>query len=351
MDVVPGRRINGLIYVDNAGDPYTGEWRLVGTVNVNGVFGRGDVFSLQAMTAGSGLGFGRASYQMLLGRATAGVAYSHMDYDLGRQFDDLGAHGTAEVASVFGSLPLIRSRRSNLYFGAIYEDRNLVDELELFPEQGRRASARVAGLSLYGNHQDDFGGGGTNSFYVGVSFGSLDIHTPAALLIDAATARTNGSYNKLWFDVSRQQRVNDRLSFNASLSGQLASKNLDPSEDFVLGGMDGIRAYPQGEAFGDEGYLANLEAQLLLGHPSKNFAGELHLLGFIETGYVRINKNPWLDLADNDRTLSGAGIGLSWIDPGNFSARMYYAVPLGSEEAISAPHESGRFWIQAIKYF
>ena len=36
---------------------------------------------------------------------------------------------------------------------------------------------------------------------------------------------------------------------------------------------------------------------------------------------------------------------------GNFSVRTYYAVPLGSEEAMSAPHESGRFWIHAVKYF
>jgi hemolysin activation/secretion protein len=340
-----------MIYVDNAGDPYTGEWRLGGTLNVNNVFGHGDVFSLQAMTAGSGLGFGRISYQMLLGRVTAGVAYSHMDYDLGRQFDDLGAHGTAKVASVFGSLPLIRSRRSNLYAGAIYEDRDLVDELALFPDQGRHADARVAGLSLYGNHQDDLGGGGTTSFFVGVSFGTLDIRTPTALLIDNATARTNGSYDKLWFDLSRQQRVNDVLSFNASISGQWASKNLDPSEDFILGGMDGIRGYPQGEAFGDEGYLATLEAQLLLTRLSGSVAGDVHLLAFVDTGHVRINKNPWLDALDNERTLSSAGLGLSWIDAGNFSARMYYAVPLGGEEALSAPDKSGRFWIQAIKYF
>jgi hemolysin activation/secretion protein len=350
VDVVPWRRVSGMVYVDNAGNPYTGEWRLGATVNFNNLMGRGDVASLQAMTSGSGLVYGRASYQVPFGRATAGLAYSHLDYTLGRQFDALGAHGTADVASVFGSYSLIRSRRSNLILGAIYEDKRLEDELDLFPGAGRRSNARVAGLSLQGSRQDDLGAGGTSSFYVIASSGSLDILTPSARSIDAATARTNGHYGKLWFNVARLQRFTDALSVNASLTGQLASKNLDPSEKFVLGGMDGIRAYPQGEAFGDEGYLANVEARLLLGGLSARVPGDVHLLGFVEGGHVRINKDPW-DNSPNERNLSGAGVGLGWSDPGNYSVRAYYAVALGSEEAMSAPDKSGRFWLQAIKYF
>jgi hemolysin activation/secretion protein len=287
---------------------------------------------------------------MPIGRATAGVAYSHLEYQLGRQFDALGANGTADVLSVFGSYPLVRSRRSNLNLGAIYEHKRLEDELDLFPADGRRADADVAGLSLSGNRQDDFGGGGTNSFYVGVSFGTLDIRTPVALFVDQLTARTNGNYQKVWFNVARLQRVTDALSVTASLTGQLASRNLDSSEKFVLGGMDGIRGYPQGEAFGDEGYLARLEASLLLAGVSDRVAGQVHLLGFVEGGHVRINKDPW-DGSPNERDLGAAGVGVGWSDPGNFSARLYYAVPLGSEEAMSAPHESGRVWFQAIKYF
>ena len=350
IDVVPWRRVSGMVYVDNAGHPYTGEWRLGATVNFNNLMGRGDVASLQAMTSGSGLVFGRASYQVPFGRATIGAAYSHLDYQLGKQFELLGANGTADVASVFGSYALIRSRRSNLTVGAIYEDKRLEDKLGLFPADGRRANARVAGLSLHGNRQDDLGDGGTSSFYVAASSGTLDILTPSARLIDAATARTNGSYGKLWFNVARYQRFGDRLAVNASLTGQLASKNLDPSEKFVLGGMEGVRGYPQGEAFGDEGYLANVEARLLLGSFSGRVPGDVHLLGFVDAGHVTINRDPW-DNSPNERSLYAAGVGLGWSDPGNFAVRTYYAVPLGSEEAMSAPHKSGRFWIHAVKYF
>lgn len=350
VDVAPGRRVTGLVDVDNAGNPYTGEIRVGATVNLNDMAGRGDVFSLRAVTSGSGLRYGRASYQMMFGRATAGMAYSRLEYQLGRQFELLGANGTADIASVYGSLPLIRSRNSNLYVGMAYEAKRFDDRIDLFPADGRVAHAGTATASLYGNHIDDFAGGGTTAFLVSLSAGSLDIQTPAALAADAASARTNGSYQKLLFHVSRLQRVTGSLSLYAGLTGQVASKNLDPSEKLVLGGMDGIRAYPQGEAFGDEGYLLDVEARLHLAGLSARVPGDLHLLGFVDAGRVTINKDPWYT-GVNVRNLSAAGVGLSWNDPGNFAVRTYYAVKLGNEQAISAPDRAGRFWIQAVKYF
>lgn len=349
VDVAPGRRVTGSIDADNAGNPYTGEYRLGATVNLNNPLGRGDVASLRVLTSGSGLNYGRASYQMQFGRATAGVAYSKLDYELGKQFESLGAHGSADVASVYGIYPLIRSRNTNLYAGLTYDHRTFEDIIDLIPSETDR-TARVWTGNLYGNHLDSFGGGGMSTFFLSFSSGTLDIETPAALAVDAATARTNGSYNKLWVNATRLQRVTDRLSLHAGVTAQLASKNLDPSEKMVLGGMDGIRAYPQGEAFGDEGYLASLEARLLLAGLSERVPGQVHLLGFVDTGSVTINKNPWF-AGDNDRSLSATGVGLTWVDPGNFAVRTYYARKLGSEDAISAPDKSGCFWIQAIKYF
>lgn len=350
VDIAPGRRVSGFVDADNAGNPYTGENRVGGMVNVNNLLGRGDVASLRLLTSGSGLKYGLASYQMMFGRATAGVAYSHLDYELGEQFEPLGATGTAKIASVFGSVPWIRSRDTNLYTGLSFEHRRFEDRIALFPGADRDAEADVLGLSLYGDHSDQLGGGGTTRYLVNLSVGSLDILTPAARAIDAATARTDGNYTKLWFNVSRLQHITDTLSLRGSITGQLASRNLDPSEKFVLGGMDGVRGYPQGEGFGDEGLLASLEASQLLSRASAHIPGDLHLLGFVDAGHITINKDPWF-AGDNSRTLSSAGVGLSWGDPGNFLVRTYYAWSLGSEEAISAPDKSGRFWIQAVKYF
>ncbi len=349
VDVTRGRRVTGSIDADNAGNPYTGEVRLGATINLNNPLGRGDVASVRVLTSGSGLAYGRASYQMMFGTASVGVGYSKLRYELDKPFDILGANGTADVASVYGSMPLIRSRNSNLYGGLSFEHRTFQDNLDLFDSDIDR-KARVATAILYGNHHDNIGRGGMSAFLLSLSAGSLDIETPGALLVDEATARTNGSYNKLWFNATRSQAITDTFSLHGSLTGQLASKNLDPSEKMVLGGIDGIRAYPQGEGFGDQGYLVNLEARLLLAGLSGRVPGDVHLLGLVDAGRITIDKNPWSP-GENTRTLSGTGVGITWAEPGNFAVRTYYARKLGNEPAISAPDKSGRFWIQAVKFF
>ncbi len=350
LEVDPYRTVTGFVDADNAGNPYTGENRVGAQINLNNLAGRGDVASLRLLTSGSGLKYGRASYQMMFGRATIGAAYSRLEYELGEQFAPLGANGTATVASLFGSVPLVRSRDTNLYAGLTLEKRKFEDRLDLFPAAIRVAEADVGILSLYGDHRDNWFGGGASRFHLMLSGGQLDILSPIPLAIDAMTARTNGNYGKLWFQGSRAQRITDTLSVSTTLTGQLASKNLDPSEKLVLGGMDGVRAYAQGEGVGDEGVIASVEARLLLARASERIPGQLHLLGFADAGRITVNKDPWYP-GDNHRNLSGAGIGLTWSEPGNWSVRTYYAWALGSETSQSVPHESGRFWIQAVKYF
>jgi hemolysin activation/secretion protein len=144
--------------------------------------------------------------------------------------------------------------------------------------------------------------------------------------------------------------VNDEVSLSATINGQLASKNLDVSEKMELGGMYGVRAYPEGEAYADQGYVLSLEARWLLPKLTEKLPGRVQLIGFADTGSVTLNKNPWA-AGTNQRTLSGAGVGLNWFESDNFLVRAYYAFKLGSEAATSAPDADGRFWLQAVKYF
>lgn len=349
IDVTPGKRLSGSIDADNAGNRYTGEYRLGSTINVNQIFGLGDVFSLRSLTSGKGLNYARASYQMQVGKARAGVAYSKLSYELGKEFAPLRAHGTADIASVFASYPLIRSRNSNLYAQLAFDAKNFHDQVDLTGTRSDK-KAKVLMGSLYGDHLDSFGGGGANAFSLTWSSGELDIVTPAELANDAATARSNGRYNKLSYSLSRVQRLTDVVSLSAALNGQLASKNLDVSEKMELGGMNAVRAYPQGETYADQGYVLSVEARALMPKMSAHQQGQLQLLAFADTGRVTRDRDPWTD-GPNRRTLSGAGIGAVWSDNGNYMVRAYYARKLGSEVATSAPDKSGRFWIQAVKYF
>lgn len=349
VDVTPGQRVTGSLEADNAGSRYTGEYRVGATVNLNNPTGHGDVASLRVLTSGSGLNYGRASYQTQLGKATVGVAYAALKYKLGREFEPLGAHGTAEIASLYGSYPLIRSRNTSLHFLAGFDAKTFQDKVDLTSTVTDK-TAQVWWAGLQGKHLDSFGGGGATSYSLIQNFGDLDIETPAALAADAATARSNGRYQKLAFHVARLQRVTERVSLYGGLNGQFASKNLDISEKMGLGGPYAVRAYPVGEAYADEGYVLNLEARYLLPKLSAQMPGQMHLVGFADTGTVTRDKNPWA-AGPNRRTLSGAGVGLTWADYNNFKVNAYWAQKLGNAVATSAPDKNGRLWIQLVKYF
>lgn len=350
VELHPSKTISGSIDADNAGSRYTGEYRVGATVNLNNLAGLGDVASLRVLTSGSGLTYARISYQVPFGRAFAGVAYSYLNYSLEREFEYLDANGTAEVATLYGGYALIRSRNTNLSAHLALDAKTFEDRIDLYSSvTDKKVHALTA--SLIGDHRDSFAGGGVSAFSLDWTTGNLDIETPDARAYDAATAQTHGHYNMLGFSAMRLQNVTDVVSLYGAISGQVASKNLDVSEKMLLGGMYGVRAYPVGEASADEGYLMTLEARLLLPKYSQQMPGQMHLIAFADSGTVTINKNPWDSSIDNRRTLSGAGLGLSWIDPGNFAVRTYYARKIGNERATSAPDESGRFWIQAVKYF
>ena len=345
IDITPGRRVSGSVDADNAGNRYTGAWRAGATVNLNQPAGRGDVGTLRVLTSGKGLNYARASYQMQFGKVKAGAAYSHLRYRLGREFESLDAHGTAQVASVYGSYPLLRSRRSNLTALLAYDDKTFQDRVGATGGLTDK-KAHVLMASLYGDQRDQFGGGGLSAFTVTLSSGEIDIETPLMRQIDADSARFNGHFNKVGVQAMRLQRVTDAFSVYAAIDGQLASKNLDVSEKMELGGMYGVRAYPEGEAYADQGYVMHLEGRLEVPAPS----GQLQLIAFADHGAVSINRDPW-SAGENRRTLSAAGVGVNWSRDDDFILKAYYARKLGNEAATSAPDASGRFWVQAVKYF
>lgn len=349
VDIKPGRAITGSIEADNGGNRYTGEYRAGGTIYFNNPTGSGDQASVRVLGSTGGLAYGRAAYQTLIGKATVGVAFTHLTYALGREFEVLDADGTADILSVFGSYPLIRSRRANLNAVAGVEARKLGDRLgSLGTEGDKRIGAGTLGLS--GDSLDEFAGGGWNAASLGWTFGHLNLDTPLERTIDAGAARSQGRYGKLQFTAARLHKLSGPLSLYGSLRGQLAFNNLDSSEKMQLGGAYGVRAYPEGEAYGDEGYVATLEARLMLSQWTGSRPGRFQLIGFVDVGEVRYAHEPWFT-GSNHTTRSGIGAGLTWAGPQGFVARTSYATRLGNQPVTSGPDKSGRFWFQVTKLF
>jgi len=349
IELEPGRRITGSVEANNGGNRYTGPYRAGGSIDFNDPTGIGDRLSARVLASPSGLAYGRLSYQAPIGALTLGVAYSHLRYDLGREFSGLDADGTADIASLYASYPLIRSRDTNLYALASVEARWFTDRIRLIDiETDKRSQAATLGIA--GDSHDLLGGGGWTNVSLGWTFGNLDIRTPLDRAIDDLTARTNGHYNLVRFAAARLQTISGPLSLYASLRGQLAFDNLDSSEKMELGGAYGVRAYPEGEAYGDQGFLLTAEGRLMLNRWTGSLPGQLQLIAFVDYGQVDYAHNPWFT-GPNRSHRSGYGAGLNWFGPDNLILRASYARRFGDQISTSQPDHAGRFWFQIVKLF
>jgi hemolysin activation/secretion protein len=349
IDIAQGPRFSGSLEADNAGNRYTGAYRLGGSIQMNNPTGAGDQLSLRVLASTDGLAYGRAAYQRPLGDATIGLAYTHMRYELGKEFAVLNGSGTADIVSLFASYPLIRSRDHNLYALAGFDAKKLEDEIGLVSQTSNKKSL-AANLGLRGDSHDRFGGGGWNAFSLIWTSGDLNIEDPLERAADAATAGTDGGFNKVQFSASRLQTLAGPLSLYGFVRGQIATDNLDSSEKMELGGAYGVRAYPEGEAYGDQGFIATVEAQLTLDRWTARLPGRFQLIGFIDAGQVDFAHDPWFPGSNHARR-SGYGGGLSWAGPHGFFAKASYARKLGDQAATSAPDEDGRAWFQLSKLF
>jgi len=340
LDLKAGQRISGSVEADNHGSRYTGEVRVGATVQVNNLSGRGDVLMARALSAGPDLNYGRVAYQVQAGASKLGVAYAEMNYALGDAFASLGFSGASHITSVYGSYPLRRARAGNAALQLSYDDKTLVDrQAATFSTQHK--SARVWTGSLVGDQQDAWDG--LTNYALSLTQGDI--------VAQRTEARSDGGYAKLAWSVSHLHKLSSASVLQLALSGQTASKNLDSSEKMALGGAQSVRAYPEGETYGDQGYVLNVEARAALPRLYAQQSGLLQLVGFVDTGMVRLNRRPW-DSSDNRRTLSGVGVGLNWASgEGDVVLKAFCAHKVGAAASTSAPATATRFWLQAVKYF
>jgi hemolysin activation/secretion protein len=115
----------------------------------------------------------------------------------------------------------------------------------------------------------------------------------------------------------------------------------------LAGGPYTVRAYDLSAISGDTGYQETVEFRHLL---AGAWQGRWQTLAFFDSAQVTINKNP-TSLGVNKTTLSGAGVGLNWIGPQAWSAKIYVATPIGSAPALVQDSSSVRLWVELSKGF
>lgn len=303
VEVQRDHRYKGEAGLDNYGTHATGLVRAHASVDADSPFMLGDQISAQALYTQDHMWFGSLAYAAPLGYSglRAKLSYTHSYYELADSFAALGATGTADVASLGFSYPLVRSQLRNLVLSTSIDHKRLHDR-QAATDSGSDKASSVIPVNLSFDLRDQL-------IYAGITYGALSwvrghLHLDAASLAsDSGSAHSAGGFTKMNLDLARIQSFTNRIDLYARVSAQWANTNLDPSEKLGLGGINGVRAYPNGEGYGDTGWLAQTELRCAV--------DALAPFVFYDAGQVTLEKSPWVGTS-NHRSLAGAGLGLRY---------------------------------------
>jgi hemolysin activation/secretion protein len=345
---------SGTAMLDNQGGRATGSDRLSASLNIDNPRGVGDQIALSGNVS-EGNDYLKLAYSLPLGRdgARAGLNTSAMHYKLLGELAVLQAKGDAHTFGLNASYPLLRSGSQNINLAGALDRKNYYNEAASIATSNKQVD--VLTLALSGDRIDALGQGGYTLWGINLTSGRLDLSGNAtAQNADQIGPQAEGSYHKLGYNIARLQRLSDKTTLWASISGQFANKNLDSSEKLSLGGPSGVRAYPVNEGSGDDGWLATLEVR-------HNLAPELQASAFYDHGSIKQSHDANYTGAPvvNDATLKGFGVGLSWSQSGNFVIRASLARRVGDNSLASALNGTdgdgslrlNRFWLSALKFF
>jgi len=326
----------GEVAADNTGSRSTGSDRLTASLGFNSPFGLGDQLSGNLIHT-EGSDYARLAWSLPVGSEgwRAGLNATQLDYRLvAAEFKALAAKGNSRTFGLDASYPIIRSRLKNLYLSLAY-DRKAFDNQANAATTTRYDIDSVT-VGLMGNLFDTLGGGGANSVSVAWTQGKVELGT----LDTSENASVAGRFDKLRWNLSRQQVVTPDVSLFALYSGQRANQNLDSSEKFYLGGANGVRAYPASEAGGSDGQMLNLELRWKLPYG-------LTATAFHDWGRITQFKDHFAG-ADipNTYRLRGHGLSLAWQGPLGMNLKATWARRGGSNpnaDAATGKDQDGSF--------
>jgi hemolysin activation/secretion protein len=186
--------------------------------------------------------------------------------------------------------------------------------------------------------------GGLNTWSMMVSEGQNGKDPSSQAEQEAGVA---GRFAKLRYSLTRTQTLTDSLSGYVSLSGQLASRNMDSSEELYLGGPLNVRSYGGSQGGATQGNLTTFELR-------QNLPEQTQLTGFYDVGNVQMYKFNTPGVAYNSYFLQGVGASFSWNGPEGLVLKAIVAHRLGELNSAVFTYlsqnggiSSNRLWLNA----
>ncbi len=326
----------GNIGSDNHGSRFTGEKRVRLNLSYDSPFIFGDQINLRTFYTEEDTWFGNLEYSMPIGSTglRGNISHIHTDYVIGESFASLDAYGMARISQIGVSYPIVRSQVKNINFLANYQYK-LLNDVTNSTSTNTNKFSNVIPIAFVFDIRDNLYGNAIT--YGTLTYTRGEINLDASLLAtDSTTTKSEGYFTKLNLDIARMQYVATNLNAFLRASFQRSNKNLDSSESFGLGGSDGVRAYPTGEGYGDEGWLAKMELRY-----------NINLFtpyAFYDVGHVRTNAITYDD-SDNYRTIAGAGLGTKFSYKSlSFDTSLAWATS-GGRATSDAKKNRPRWWL------
>ena len=332
---------NTVFYVENYGSPSTGRYRYGLQETLYDPSGTGDKVSAGALISNGSLRNFYANYETVVGHGgtTLGAGISRMNYKIGGALADIGAEGKSLTFTIFGQTPLYHLTNRSLMLRYGYNYRTLNDDITAFELEGKKHTHSIY-AGLVGMQQ--LQGGTSLNYNANLTIGKLSYDSLYSEILGQLNRTEEGTYVKLEAELSAVQRLGHASDFLVKVAGQKASRNLDSSEEFYLGGPNGVRAYAQGEGAGDEGLLSTAELRWHAPVQGLTFST------FYDVGTARLSRHSFTN--DNRVTLRGWGLGAAYNKSGDWFARLDYARRIGLDASVSPRNSArNRVWFMAGK--
>ena len=357
VEINETKLVSGNIKTDNHGSRSSGYARVSTALNFNGLLNVGESWSLQNVhTTGSDYYALGLTIPIGVSGLSATFRGSEMDYNLGIPLKSSDPEGNSNSLSMSLNFPSFNLGKltTSINFGISNNTYLNKTNAGISSEK----SNFKGNLDLNFNLIDQIFGGGANNFTISMTKGEIDLgDTPSNLASDQTSANTNGEFEKFTINFSRLQSLSSNHALFFSTNGQYGGTNLDPGEQLSLGGVSGIRGYPNSEASGSHGLISSLEHRF-------SYNNRIQTKLFYDFGRVFQYKNTYTDWnssnpsLNNSYNLSGAGFGVDAFlgNLGNLSLMYARKLSANPAEDTSGKDNDGtgydeRFWLSLSRNF
>ncbi|MFV3077789.1 ShlB/FhaC/HecB family hemolysin secretion/activation protein [Niveispirillum fermenti] len=353
LKLLEPKPVNTTLLVDNSSVREIGDVRALGMMTVSNTLGVGEQLALTGQITKSS-----RYMQVLVGAPVMDGAYwfeamaGALRYEVDRKYNAATPKGDAQTVALNVRWLGLRTSSDPVNF-ALGAEHKWTNDRVAGLESSDNGVAAVT-FAAHRRMRDAWMGGGAFVLDGQVKAGFVDLSgNRTNKEFDKATARTQGYYGKANFSVARFQNLWTDGDARITLSAQVATRNLNSAEQFTLGGIGGVRAYPVNVGNGDQGALLNVE----FGHRVTN---DLRLSVHWDAGVIEQHKNTWdgwqdLSSPHNQYVLQGVGAEVQWTPFRNVQARAsvsHHVGNDGSRRVTSADLDSRRrdlrAWVQMV---